>query len=111
MTRKSCIFFVFLQMVLFGFLLGVSSGYRHGYVSNGSADLMFSTVGPLFVVLAPFGLMSLFLSLGFMIFLRIPALKARIDRSVSEHPIAMFPVMFLVWRDLRAKGNFSGTKD
>jgi hypothetical protein len=46
-----------------------------------------------------------------MIFLRFPALKARIDRSVSEHPIAMFPVMFLVWRDLRAKGNFSGMKD
>jgi hypothetical protein len=111
MTRKSCFAFIVLQAVLLGFLVGVSSSYRSGNVSGRSADILFSLVGPLFVFISPFGIFSLFLSFGFWIFSKSPPLMAKLDRSVSEHPKIMFPVMFLVWKDLRLRLNISAKDD
>lgn len=110
MTRKYCFAFLILQAVLLGFLVAVSSSYRSGNVSGRSADVLFSFAGPLFVFISPFGIFSLFLSIGFWIFSKSPPLKAKLDKSIAEHPAIMFPVMFLVWKDLRSRANIS-TKD
>jgi hypothetical protein len=111
MTRKSCFAFLALQAVILVFLVGVSSSYRSGNVSGRSADILFSMAGPLFVAISPFGILSLYLSFGFWILSKFPALMTKLGRSIFEHPNIMFPVMFLVWKDIRSRVSISAKDD
>jgi hypothetical protein len=60
-----------------------------------------TALGTLFVLISPFGVLSLYASVAFWITAKSTYLSELLLKNRKRHPIATYPSMFLVWKELR----------
>lgn len=107
MSRKLCLIILSLQIVLFAFIFWVSltDGFEKHVGPN--AGLVFKIISFTFILLFPFGLASLGLSMTFILIWEMNAFPAEFEQKIVE---GRSPIMFFVWKEIRERSNVYGLR-
>jgi hypothetical protein len=93
MRRTICLRVCILQLLLFFVMLVLSLFNQRLGISRDIGESIFKAIGLVFVALSPFGVISLFLTLGY---------KAMSSTKENREFLAGNPVIFFVWGDVRS---------
>lgn len=99
MTRKLCLIVSALQAVLFAFILWVSLTDVFEELVAPYSELIFKIISFALILLSPFGWVSLYLSMGFILMWKINAFPSEFKRKIVKGT----PVMFFVWKEIRER--------
>lgn len=99
MTRRICLVVCLVQIAIVLALVGMSHLGRSGAMSREIGEPIFKIFGILFVLLSPFGLLSLFMSVGFAFMIKFPGFRPDLERLVLSGSLGMR----IVWKDLRGR--------
>jgi hypothetical protein len=97
LTRRICLAICALQLLILLALFGLIHLSSSGAVSREVGDPIFMISGILFVLLSPFGLLSLFMSVGFSLLSKLPGFRPGLAKLVSSGSIGMR----IVWKEFR----------
>jgi len=101
MTRRWCFFFILIQGLLLFAFIAMNRMAPPNYINTVNWRMITTSLGILFVVISPFGVLSLYASVAFWITAKSTYLSELLLQNRKRHPIATYPSMFLVWKELR----------
>lgn len=101
MTRRWCFFYIFIQGLLLFAFIATNRMAPPNYINAMNWRMIKTALGTLFVLISPFGVLSLYASVAFWITAKSTYLSELLLQNRKQHPIATYPSMFLVWKELR----------
>ena len=101
MTWRWCFFFIFIQGLLLFAFITMNRIASPNYINAMNWRMIKTALGTLFVLISPFGVLSLYASVAFWITAKSTYLSELLLKNRKRHPIATYPSMFLVWKELR----------
>lgn len=97
MSRNVCLALCAVQVTMIAILIGLPRLVSAGLANRETIEPLFTLVGVMFVVISPVGLLSLYMSLGFLLVIRLPWYGPELRRLFASRS----PVKFLVWKEFR----------